>query len=161
MRKLGDSIEAGKYPQIVLDGGFSYIENKFLDNETFNNVAVLAEWNIFDSGRKRHRTAQLKQTAEALLRKRMNVESVIALQVKQAWLDLDSAQQQVAVNQSTLESADENLRVSSERYQEGVGTNTEVLDAQTLRTQIYSNYYRSIYNSVLAEMQLQRAIGIL
>jgi outer membrane protein len=161
LRKLGDSVEAGKYPQIVLDGGFSYIENKFLDNETFNNVAVLAEWNVFDSGRKRHRTAQLKQTAEALLRKRMNVESVIALQVKKAWHDLDSAQQQVVVNQSALESADENLRVSEDRYQDGVGTNTEVLDAQTLRTQIYSNYYRSIYASVLAEMQLRRAIGSL
>jgi outer membrane protein len=91
----------------------------------------------------------------------MNVESVIALQVKKAWHDLDSAQQQVVVNRSALESADENLRVSEDRYQDGVGTNTEVLDAQTLRTQIYSNYYRSIYASVLAEMQLRRAIGSL
>ena len=95
---------------------------------------------------------KLKQTAEALLRKRMNVESLISLQVKKAWHALDSAQQQVAVNQSTLESADENLRVSQERYQEGEGTNTEVLDAQTLRTQAYSNHYRSIYDAVLAEM---------
>lgn len=161
LRKLGDSIEASKYPQFVLNGGFSYIENRFLEHETFNNVSVLAEWNLWDAGRKRHRTDQLKQTAEALLRKRMNVESVIALQVKKAWHDLDSAQQQVAVNQSALESADENLRVSEDRYQDGVGTNTEVLDAQTLRTQIYSNYYRSIYDSVLAEMQLRRAIGSL
>lgn len=161
LRKLGDSIEAGKYPQVVLDGGFSYIENKFLDNETFNNVAVLAEWNLWDSGRKRHRTDQLKQTAEALLRKRMNVESLISLQVKKAWHDLDSAKQQVVVNQSALESADENLRVSRDRYKEGEGTNTEVLDAQTLRTQIYSSYYRSIYDSVLAEKQLLRAVGSL
>jgi outer membrane protein TolC len=161
LRSLACSIRAGKYPQIALGGGFSYIENRFLDNETFNDVTVLAEWNFWDSGRKRHRTAQLEQTAEALLRQRSNVESVIALEVKKAWHDLDSAQQQVGVSRKALESADENVRVSQNRYQQGAGTNTEVLDAQTLRTQAYSNYYRSLYDSVLAEMQLLRAIGAL
>ena len=161
LRSLADSIRAGKHPQVVLTGGFSFIENRFLDNEAFNSVAVMADWNFWDSGRKRHRTAQLEQTAEALLRKRTNVESLITLQVKQAWHDLDSAQQQVSVNRQALTSADENLRVSGNRYQQGAGTNTEVLDAQTLRTQSYSNYYGSLYDAVLAEMQLLRAIGIL
>jgi len=159
LRSMAKSIDAGKKPQIVLDGGYSFIENRYLEHESFNNVAVLAEWNFWDSGRKGHRTAQLEQSAEALLRKRTHVESLITLQVKKAWHDLDSTQQQVNVNQTALESADENLRVSRNRYQQGAGTNTEVLDAQTLRTQAYSNYYGSLYDSVLAEMQLQRAIG--
>jgi outer membrane protein TolC len=161
LRSLAKSIHAGKKPQIVLDGGYSFIENRFLEHESFNNVAVLAEWNFWDSGRKGHRAAQLEQSAEAMLRKRSHVESLITLQVKKAWHDLDSTQQQVHVNQTALESADENLRVSRNRYQQGAGTNTEVLDAQTLRTQVYSNYYGSLYDSVLAEMQLQRAIGAL
>jgi outer membrane protein TolC len=161
LRSLAASVHAGSKPQVVLDGGFSYIENKFLDNETFNDVTVMAEWNFWDSGRKRHRTAQLEQSAEALLRRRSNVESHIMLQVKKAWHDLDSAQQQVAVNRTSLDSADENLRVSKNRYRQGAGTNTEVLDAQSLRTQAYSNYYRSLYDSVLAEMTLLRAIGTL
>ena len=42
-----------------------------------------------------------------------------------------------------------------------MGTNTEVLDAQTLRTRSYSNFYSSLYEAVLAEMQLLRAIGTL
>jgi outer membrane protein TolC len=161
LRSLAHSTRAGKLPQFMLSGGFGFTENRFLDNEAFNNVAVLGEWNFWDSGRKRNRSAQLEQSAEALLRKRSNVESLIALQVKQAWHNLDSAQEQVNVNQQALNSADENLRVSRNRYQEGAGTNTEVLDAQTLRTQAYSNYYRSLYDSVLAEMQLLRAIGTL
>ena len=161
LRSLADSVHAGKYPQIVLDGGYSFIENKFLANENFNNVSVLAEWNFWDSGRKQNRTAQLEQTAEALLRERSNVESLIALQVKQAWHNLDSARQQMSVNRQALESADENVRVSKNRYEQGAGTNTEVLDAQTLRTQAYSNYYTSLYESVLGEMQLLRAIGAL
>ena len=161
LRSTAKSLHAAKKPQIILDGGYSYIENKFLENESFNNVAVLAEWNFWDSGRKEHRAVQFEQSAEALLRKRSNVESLITLQVKKAWHDLDSTQQQVHVNHAALESADENLRVSIDRFQQGAGTNTEVLDAQTLRTQAYSNYYSSLYDSVLAEMQLQRATGAL
>jgi outer membrane protein len=124
LRSLAKSVAAGKHPQVVLDGGFSFIENRFLENESYNNVSVMAEWNFWDSGRKRNRTAQLEHSAEALLRKRTNVESLITLQVKKAWHDLDSAQQQVEVNQQALASADENLRVSQNRYQQGVGTNT-------------------------------------
>ena len=161
LRSLADSAHAGSLPQVVLSGGFSYTENEFLDNETFNDVAVLANWNFWDSGRKRNRAAQLEQTAEALLRKRSNVESLITLQVKRAWHNLESAQEQVRVNRESLASADENLRVSRNRYEQGVGTNTEVLDAQTLRTQAYSNYFTSLYDSVLAEIQLLRAMGIL
>jgi outer membrane protein len=161
LRSLANSSRASTKPQIQLEGGFRFIENRFLDNEAYNDVSVMAEWNFWDSGRKRNRAAQLEQSAEALLRKRSNAESLIMLQVKKAWHDLDSAQQQVEVNQQALSSADENLRVSQNRYQQGAGTNTEVLDAQTLRTQAYSNYYRSLYDSVLAEMQLLRSIGAL
>jgi outer membrane protein TolC len=159
LRSQAKSIHAGKKPQIVLDGGYNFIENRFLAQENYNHVAVQAEWNFWDAGRKGHRAAQLEQSAEALLRKRSHLESMITLQVKKAWHSLDSAQQQIDVNQRGLESADENLRVSKNRYQAGEGTNTEVLDAQTLRTQAYGNYYSSLYDSVLAEMQLLRAVG--
>ncbi len=161
LRSQADSVNAARYPQIMLNGGVAFIENRLLANEAFNDATVLAEWNFWDSGRKRNRRVQLEQSAEAMLRKRSNVESLIALQVKQAWHNLDSAQAQVAVNRQALESADENLRVSRNRYQQGVGTNTEVLDAQTLRTRSYSNFYSSLYEAVLAEMQLLRAIGTL
>ena len=77
------------------------------------------------------------------------------------WLDLDSTRKRVRVNRDALENADENLRVSRNRYRNGAGTNTEVLDAQTLRTETYSTYYRSVYDAALAHMKLLRAAGTL
>jgi outer membrane protein len=63
---------------------------------------------------------------------------------------------QVAVTQ-----AQENLRVARDRYQSGVGTNTEVLDAETLRIKSQANHFNAIYDNVLAQQQLKRARGIL
>ncbi|MGI9428634.1 MAG: TolC family protein [Bythopirellula sp.] len=161
LRSQASSVRAASKPQIAVEGGFSYIENRFLAQEAFNNVSVLAEWNFWDSGRKGNRACQLDHTAEALLRKRSELESVITLQVKSAWHTLTASLARVDVNRQALESADENLRVSGNRFVQGEGTNTEVLDAQTLRTAAYSNYYTSLYAAVLAEMQLRRAVGIL
>ena len=155
------SVRRAYYPQLFVEGGVSYIENEFLEDETFSHVSVLAEWSFFDAGRKRQKANQLQHSAQAVSSRRQEVESLIALEVKKAWLDLDSTRERVRVNRDALESADENLRVSRNRYRNGAGTNTEVLDAQRLRTQTYSAYYTSLYDATLAHMSLLRATGAL
>ena len=65
----------------------------------------------------------------------------------------------MGVSRATIKSAEENLKVARNRYSEGVGTNTVVLDAETLRTEAYSNYYSSVYKAVQQLMQLGRAVG--
>jgi outer membrane protein TolC len=159
LRSQACSVRASGLPQIGVRGGVDYMENRYLDNETINSVGVFGAWNFFDAGRKRHRAMQLDHSAEALLRARSDLESFITLQVRQAWLDLNTLRQRVDVNRKTIDSADENLRVAGNRYREGAGTNTEVLDAEMLRTQAYNNYYGSLYDAILAEMRLRRAVG--
>ncbi|MDY7037322.1 MAG: TolC family protein, partial [Thermodesulfobacteriota bacterium] len=58
-----------------------------------------------------------------------------------------------------VEQAEENLRVSQERYKAQVTTSTEVLDAQTLLTQARTNYYNALYDHNLAKAKLLRAKG--
>ncbi len=159
LRSQADVVRASYKPQIAVEGGFQFIENRFLDNEAFNRVALMGEWNVFDMGRKRHSAVKLDQSAEAVLRQRNDVETKIALQVRDAWRRLETARERVSVSRATIESAEENLRVARNRYSQGVGTNTVVLDAETLRTQAYSNYYSSVYSAVQALMQLGRAVG--
>ena len=65
----------------------------------------------------------------------------------------------VEVTRQAIVQADENLRIARDRYQQQVGTNTEVLDAETLRVQAYTNFYNSSYESVLTELRLRRAVG--
>jgi outer membrane protein len=65
----------------------------------------------------------------------------------------------VQVARQATTQADENLRVAQDRYQQQVGTNTEVLDAETLRVQAYTNLYNSTYQAVLAGLRLRRAVG--
>ena len=94
-----------------------------------------------------------------MIRLRRDAESKIALEVRQKWIDLQTARQRVFVARKTTAQADENLRVARDRYQHQAGTNTEVLDAETLRIQAYMNLYNSSYQAALAGLRLRRAVG--
>ena len=60
-----------------------------------------------------------------------------------------------------IDQAEENVRVVQDQYEKGQGTNTEVLDAETLRTLSHSNCFNAVYDAVLAVFRLRRAVGTL
>ena len=157
--KTACSVEASYKPQLSLSGRFDYIGNDYLQRQGYTSVGVIGQWNMFDAGRVRHQAGEYRRKAEALRRLRADTESLIALQVRQAWLDLDTTRRQLAVNRKAITSADENFDVAANRYKQGAGTNTEVLDAERLRTETYNNFYTSRYATVLALMKLNRAVG--
>jgi outer membrane protein TolC len=148
-------------PQVQLQGGYLYQENRYVDPNGVAGVLLGVQWNAIDMGRARDAASALCQKAEAVTRMRRDAESMIALEVRQRWLELETARQRVQVARQATTQADENLRVARDRYQHQVGTNTEVLDAETLRVQAYTNLFDSSYQAVLAGLRLRRAVGTL
>jgi outer membrane protein len=159
LREQAASVRAKNAPQVGLQGGYLYQQNQYVDPNGVAGVVLGVEWTPLDSGRVSHQASALSEKAEATIRLRKDVESMIALDVRQKWLDLQTARNRVEVARQATVQADENLRVARDRYQHQVGTNTEVLDAETLRVQAYTNAYNSSYESVLAELRLRRAVG--
>jgi len=92
---------------------------------------------------------------------RNDLISQIKLQIRQAWLDIQETQKRIKVAKQAISQADENLKVSTERYQQGLATNTEVLDAEDLRIQTNNNLNNAQYDAVMANLNLRRALGVL
>ncbi len=160
-REQAAGIEAEKRPQVGMAGGYLYQQDKYISPNGVAGVGMLVEWNLFDSGRASNQANALREKAEAVIRMRFDLESVIALEVRQKWLDLQTALQKTDVARQANAQADENLRVARERYQQQVGTNTEVLDAETLRVQAFTNFYDSSYEAALTRLRLRRVAGSL
>jgi outer membrane protein TolC len=155
----GERAKAG--PQVEVKGGYLYQQDRYIDPNGVAGVMLGVEWNVADMGRSRSRANAMGDKAEAVIRMRRDAESMIALEVRQRWLELETARQRVLVARQATAQADENLRVARDRYQHQVGTNTEVLDAESLRVQAYTNLYDSSYQAVLAGLRLRRAVGTL
>jgi outer membrane protein TolC len=159
LQHRASGIRSSTMPQVSLSGGYSYNQNKYQVYEDVWSATIGLRWDIFDGGTSRHTANALLQRAEALNEIRKDTASLISLQVRQACLDVDETGKRIEVTREAVTQSEENLKVSKDRYREGVGTNTEVLDAETLRTKSYSNYYNAVYDAVLATIRLKYVTG--
>ena len=55
--------------------------------------------------------------------------------------------------------AEEGLRVANLRFQNGIGTQLEILSAQSALTQARTNYIQAIYDYQMAVAKYDKAIG--
>ena len=152
--------ERGKTrPRLALTGGYTSLQNEFLNRDDFWMVGIGVQWNLFDGGQTRRKANALSYRAQALERERANLESWIALEVRQAWLRLQETRERKRLTERVVEQAEENLRVVRDRYRNGEGTNTEVLDAEMLRALSHSNYDNARFDARLALYELARGVG--
>lgn len=139
------------YPELFVRGAYDYTENRYQVYE--GNWAVLfgVGVKLFSGGRTKAEVARIEHQRSKLREEKEKLVDDIKLEVQRNILDTATARQKIAVLKDTLQQAEENLRINRTRYQEGVGTATEVLDAVTLLTVAETNYYRAVYDLGRAE----------
>lgn len=160
LEQQAQSVKAALLPQVAVNGGYQYQENRYQAFEGMWTANVGMDWKIFD-GSSGHRSDALTRQAISLKEQRDDLSSMIGLQVRQAWLDIQETQKRITVAQQTIAQADENMKVTADRYQQGLSTNTDVLKAEDLRTTSHGNFNNANYDATLAALHLRRALGIL
>jgi outer membrane protein len=153
--------ESIKKPQVGIIGGFTHIADTHLTNQDFWSGTIGASWLLCDGGRAGYKAESLRLKEGQTLKQRNEAASKIALSVRAAWLSLQSSRAALQVSRKAITQADENLRETRERYREQVVTNTEVLDADTLRLQTYTDYYNAFYAVLQDQFRLRRTVGTL
>ena len=153
------SVLATTRPQASASGGYSYQENSYQLHPGFWSAGLSMRWNLFDGGAARAQAAAVRAEAGAAASRRDDLRSVVGLEVRQAWLALESAERRVQVAGEVIAQAEENLRVARDRYGAGVGIATEVLDAEVLRARTYTNAAAASYDRIIAMVRLRRAVG--
>jgi outer membrane protein len=160
LEQQAESVKSGLLPQIALTGGYQYEQNRYQVHEGMWMVNIGMQWKLFD-GSTRHKGDAIIRQAMVLKEQRDELASAITLQVRQAWLEVQETQKRIEVAKQATVAANENLQVSTDRYQQGLGTNTELLKAQDLRTVSYDNWNNAKYDAALAILHLRYALGIL
>ena len=99
----------------------------------------------------------------SLTRERQRLEDLrakIDQEVRDAYLDLETAAQEVAVEKSAVALATQTLEQSRDRFNSGVTDNVEVVQAQDALATATDSYIASLYSHNLAKISLARAIGV-
>ena len=154
--------KAGYLPTVSLTAGKNYASD---DNYrgTSNNgwsVAANASLDIWAGGSTRNtikvREAQLESAKEANL---AAVDGVL-YDVQSAYLNLRAAEQTISSAKVAVEEGQESFRIASLRYRAGVGSNLDVLDAETSLTTARNNYVQALYNYNIYVATLEQAVGV-
>ncbi|MFA4858558.1 MAG: TolC family protein [Candidatus Margulisiibacteriota bacterium] len=150
------------WPNLVLNANTG---NQLTQYPTFQSsvnswqIAGAGTWTLFDSF---GREGRINEAAENLAAQKAQVEQFknnIALEVHDAYLNLKSALEVVIATQQAVDSAEESLKVSTSRYDSGMGTNVDVLDAQVSLTQSLTDNLNALFNVEIAKAKINQAVG--
>lgn len=152
---------SGHMPQVAASASQSWSDTNWPGDEKGNwGVGVNVSMNVFDTGvtlSKIHGAeADLKKAEETY---RNTVDSV-NLDVRSNYLGLREAEKRISTTKLAVEQADEDYRIAQLRYMSGVGTNTDVLDAQVALTQAKTNYTKALYDYNTSKTALETSIGV-
>ncbi|MDR3503943.1 MAG: TolC family protein [Legionella sp.] len=84
----------------------------------------------------------------------------ISQEVRIAYLRCAAAEKNISETDNQVASAFEELRLAKVRYQNGVGTNLDILTAQRDYTQAQINKATAIVNQNIAQVQFVRSVGL-
>ena len=153
-------------PHVALTGGymisnpnvFNGFQNKFAGTW---NIGVLVQVPLITWG---DRAYKVRATRAATNIAQMNLDDTrekIHLQITQSKFKVKEARKKLHMAQKNIKSAEENLRCANLGFKEGVMGVTDVMGAQTAWQQAQSQKIDAEINVKLAEVGLNKALGIL
>jgi NodT family efflux transporter outer membrane factor (OMF) lipoprotein len=155
--------KADFYPKFKITGSFGYLSHDL--DEFFNNESMMFQvtpsisWNLF-SGMEIRKAVQMSEIAlEECIDNYNNVILNAIQEVETEMSNYANALKTIEMGQQVVEQGNKTLELSIDLYKRGLGTFTNVLDAQ--RTVLSDqNYLVSAWNSaLLALVRLYTALG--
>lgn len=149
------------YPELFARLSLDYLENDKLREQTIYAATVGLKINLFDGFASSAGRDKASSTRSRMQQQLQMAEQQARLEISTSRNDLRVAGERIGVTSEAIRQGEENLRINKNRYQERVGTASDVLDAQSLLTQVRTEHYRALYDFQVARARLSKALGLL
>lgn len=150
---------AGYYPTVSVSADYGLIGITPESTHGTVDASATLRFPIFEGGKVHgdvlRAEAALRQSRQQL----ENLRGQIDQEVRDAFLDLQAASDQVAVARSSVDLSNQTLQQARDRFAAGVTDNIEVVQAQESVASANESLISSLYSYNLAKIQLARAIG--
>ncbi len=160
-----DLAQSGWFPQVYLVGNYYYSNPNsryFPVEEKFKNswdVSVSLSFDLWNWNKTGNQTTQAEANFEQAKDGYKILKDAVTLQVTQNYLTLTQAKEKLAVSETSVEQAEENYRVASELFKQGLMTNSDLLDVEVALLQTKTNNVQTIVDYEIAKANLERATG--
>jgi outer membrane protein len=141
---------AAKADWVNIDGGGSMTPEGW-------TVSVGAQLDLFDGMRRKHEVGEAKAQKSGLEHQLEDVRRLVELDVRNAYIQMEDAMARIDQEKGTVELGREGRRLAQLRFQEGVGTQLEVLDAELALTNAETLLVKAIHDYAVAHAAIEKA----
>ena len=115
------AVQAEYLPTLYVSGGWEHAENQYMVHQDNWSAIAGVNINLSSGGASSSKSGMARAELRSLKLTRDKLLDDIRLEVKSAYLDLQSSALKIEVAKTAVAQAEENLRLQRLRYKEGVG----------------------------------------
>ena len=155
-----DILNLDRYPSLSIDVGFySEITKYPTDPENYYTISASLSIPIFDGFNVQSQIEQAEAYKVIYEAQKADLMKTISLDVETAYYDLETALAKIQLTSQQVQEAEKNLNISEGRYEAGIGSFQEVLDAKVSYSQAMNNFVSARYDYQTALFTFKKAIG--
>ena len=139
-----------------IDGGSAALTNYGLQSQ----VRVSVSWNIFNGLSDGYRFQASRYYTLSLQSKIQAFKRSLSTQIDEIIRQFDLAKQQYEISNNALKKAEENYKITNNRYTQGISTYTELIDAELLLNTSRTNISQSKYDMATALAQIDYLLSL-
>ncbi len=144
----------------VLDYGIQGTGYGFSGDSDFRAASLVLSWNLFDGLRKNARIAQARLRRRTLETRQADLRNQIRLQVQQAADNLSVARRSIETAERRLRSARQSFRLTRRRFEEGMASQVDFIDARTALTNAELNLALTRFDLLIRHAVLERVAAL-
>lgn len=150
-------------------GGLFVTNTKMVDNSQvgpdkwygYSTVGFKMSWSLFTGLQRNFQIQQEKLNLKKIENQVASLKMTIEMDVKRADDNLRTALDQLDVQHENKDLAHQIYETTRTKYEQGVGSNIEVIEADNSLKEAQTNYYSALYDAILAQLELKKALGTL
>ena len=162
-------MQFGYLPSLIAYGSMSYSGQRnqfdFFDRtkDWFPTALIggTLSLNLFDGLQRHYRIQQIKIDYKKGDNNLKNLQLAIELETASAFVNYNNATSSLQIQKRNLNLAKNIYTVSQKKYEQGVGSNLEVINAQASLKESETNYFNAIYDMLVYKIDYQKATGTL
>ena len=146
------------YPMLSINGNYGGLGRSVGDVQGVGMIQGQIDVTVFDrdrNGEAQELANRVKRIEDQIADLRRGIEE----EIREALLNLESADEQVAVAKEGQDLAQRELELAQDRFQAGVTNNVEVVTAQDELARAQENYILAVSSHTDAKFALARAVG--
>ena len=125
----------------------------------YGTVGVTLSYSIFDGAQRAYKIQQSQLQIRQLELQKQSLQKSIDLEITQANINLNSNLESLEVQKENMELAQNIFDITKIKFQEGIGSNLEVIEADASLKEAQTNYYAALYDAVISKIELLKALG--